>query len=103
MGKCADGEKYQTGHGNSKTDTMPKIDKDTESACNAVIHSLDHVMYPVKLSEMEDDVSDDNDGEIVQGGVTEKKGEDETNEGGADGGNTDKKDEKVTTDYGYFG
>jgi len=43
--------KYQTGNGNTKSNTLPKITDTDVYACNAIIHELDHVMYPVNLKE----------------------------------------------------
>merc|ERR1719491_2873087 len=57
--KCSsDGNhKYQNGNGNTKTGTMPKIATADTMACNGVIHTLDAVMFPVSLSQLEADAS----------------------------------------------
>merc|ERR1712238_74699 len=47
--KCLDDNKYQNGNGNTKTGTM---------ACNGVIHTIDGVMFPVSLSQLEADSSE---------------------------------------------
>merc|ERR1712238_430127 len=51
--------KYQNGNGNTKSGTMPEIKTVDHLACNGVIHTLDAVMFPVSLSELEVDDSDD--------------------------------------------
>merc|ERR1712238_462895 len=51
--KCLDDNKYQKGNGNTKTGTMPKINTVDHMACNGVIHTLDEVMFPVSLSQLE--------------------------------------------------
>merc|ERR1712238_346647 len=58
--KCKGDNKYQNGNGNTKTGTMPEmlIPADT-MACNGVIHTLDEVMFPVSLSQLEADSSSD--------------------------------------------
>merc|ERR1719148_178023 len=54
--KCKnDGKKYQNGNGNTKTGSMPEIDTADHMACNGVIHTLDHVMFPVLLSQLHAD------------------------------------------------
>jgi len=54
--KCKnDGKKYQNGNGNTKTGSMPEIDTADHMACNGVIHPLDHVMFPVLLSQLHAD------------------------------------------------
>jgi len=54
--KCKnDGKKYQNGNGNTKTGSMPEIDTADHMACNGVIHTLDHVMFPVSLSQLHAD------------------------------------------------
>jgi len=56
--KCmGDNKKYQNGNGNTKTGTMPEIDSVDTMACNGVIHTLDYVMFPVSLSQLETDSS----------------------------------------------
>ena len=61
--KCKnDGKKYQNGNGNTKTGSMPEIDTADHMACNGVIHTLDHVMFPVSLSQLHD--ADDNTAEM---------------------------------------
>merc|ERR1719162_1592585 len=45
--------KYQNGNGNTKSGTMPEIKTVDHLACNGVIHTLDAVMFPVSLSELE--------------------------------------------------
>jgi uncharacterized surface protein with fasciclin (FAS1) repeats len=44
--------KFQTGNGNTKQGSLPKIVDSDIHACNGIIHVLDHVMYPVALSEL---------------------------------------------------
>jgi len=53
--KCgSDGnKKYQNGNGNTKTGTLPEINTVDHMACNGVIHTLDEVMFPVSLSQLE--------------------------------------------------
>merc|ERR1712238_187947 len=54
--KCKnDGKKYQNRNGNTKTGSMPEIDTADHMACNGVIHPLDHVMFPVLLSQLHAD------------------------------------------------
>merc|ERR1712194_292688 len=53
--KNGDGKKYQNGNGNTKTGSMPEIDTADHMACNGVIHTLDHVMFPVSLSQLHAD------------------------------------------------
>jgi len=54
--KCKnDGKKYQNGNGNTKTGSMPEINTADHMACNGVIHTLDHVMFPVSLSQLHAD------------------------------------------------
>jgi len=55
--KCSDDNKYQNGNGNTKTGTMPEIATADILACNGVIHTLDAVMFPVSLSQLETDSS----------------------------------------------
>mmetsp|Transcript_52835 Transcript_52835/g.59056 ORF Transcript_52835/g.59056 Transcript_52835/m.59056 type:complete len:388 (-) Transcript_52835:213-1376(-) len=56
--KCKnDGKKYQNGNGNTKTGSMPEIDTADHMACNGVIHTLDHVMFPVSLSQLHADAA----------------------------------------------
>merc|ERR1719491_1338161 len=55
--KCMGNNKYQNGNGNTKTGTMPKIANTDTRACNGVIHTLDAVMFPVSLSQLEADAS----------------------------------------------
>jgi len=56
--KCGtEGNKYQNGNGNTKTGTMPEIASADIMACNGVIHTLDAVMFPVSLSQLEADAS----------------------------------------------
>jgi len=57
--KCKnDGKKYQNGNGNTKTGSMPEIDTADHMACNGVIHTLDHVMFPVSLAQLHADDAD---------------------------------------------
>jgi len=53
--KNGDGKKYQNGNGNTKTGSMPEIDTADHLACNGVIHTLDHVMFPVSLAQLHAD------------------------------------------------
>merc|ERR1712238_214790 len=55
--KCMGDNKYQNGNGNTKTGTMPEIATADTRACNGVIHTLDAVMFPVSLSQLEADSS----------------------------------------------
>ena len=55
--KCSDDNKYQNGNGNTKTGTLPQIASADTMACNGVIHTLDAVMIPVSLSQLESDSS----------------------------------------------
>jgi len=72
--RCVKGVKYQKGNGNTKHGSLPEISPSKETmACNAIIHSIDHLMFPVHLNEMgepvetskddADDYSDDSVGE----------------------------------------
>merc|ERR1712238_643056 len=72
--KCKGENKYQNGNGNTKTGTMPEIAAVDMMACNAVIHTLDEVMFPVSLSQLEeaDSSSDDSSGDMSN--VTASKG-----------------------------
>merc|ERR1712238_614056 len=71
--KCKGDNKYQNGNGNTKTGTMPEIAAVDMMACNAVIHTLDEVMFPVSLSQLEEaDSSDDSSGDMSN--VTASKG-----------------------------
>merc|ERR1712238_320119 len=71
--KCKGENKYQNGNGNTKTGTMPEIAAVDMMACNAVIHTLDEVMFPVSLSQLEEeDSSDDSSGDMSN--VTASKG-----------------------------
>merc|ERR1712238_165725 len=71
--KCKGENKYQNGNGNTKTGTMPEIAAVDMMACNAVIHTLDEVMFPVSLSQLEEaDSSDDSSGDMTN--VTASKG-----------------------------
>merc|ERR1711865_5527 len=72
--KCKGDNKYQNGNGNTKTGTMPEmlIPADT-MACNGVIHTLDEVMFPVSLSQLEADSSSD-ESEDDMSNVTASKG-----------------------------
>merc|ERR1712238_386273 len=56
--KCSDDNKYQNGNGNTKTGTMPEIASADTLACNGVIHTIDDVMFPVSLSQLEADSSE---------------------------------------------
>merc|ERR1712028_313836 len=57
--KCdAEDHKYQNGNGNTKSGTMPEIKTVDHLACNGVIHTLDAVMFPVSLSELDDSSGD---------------------------------------------
>merc|ERR1712238_393114 len=56
--KCLDDNKYQNGNGNTKTGTMPEIASADTLACNGVIHTIDDVMFPVSLSQLEADSSE---------------------------------------------
>merc|ERR1712238_240472 len=56
--KCSDDNKYQNGNGNTKTGTMPEIASADTLACNGVIHTIDEVMFPVSLSQLEADSSE---------------------------------------------
>jgi uncharacterized surface protein with fasciclin (FAS1) repeats len=49
--KCMEDGKYQTGTGNAMSDGIPKIISMDSMACTAFIHTIDHVMFPVYLSE----------------------------------------------------
>merc|ERR1712238_401263 len=80
--ECKGDNKYQNGNGNTKTGTMPEmlIPADT-MACNGVIHTLDEVMFPVSLSQLEadssSDESEDDDSSLSSGdmsNVTASKG-----------------------------
>jgi len=51
--KCSGDTKYQTGNGNTKTGSLPEILSADQMACNGVIHTLDHVMFPVSLRQLE--------------------------------------------------
>merc|ERR1712161_117893 len=63
--KCMDDNKYQNGNGNTKSGTMPEIKTVDHLACNGVIHTLDAVMFPVSLSELEaESSSDDSSGDV---------------------------------------
>merc|ERR1712238_610204 len=55
--KCMGDNKYQNGNGNTKTGTMPEIASVDTMACNGVIHTIDAVMFPVSLSQLEADAS----------------------------------------------
>ena len=71
--KCKGENKYQNGNGNTKTGTMPEIAAVDMMACNAVIHTLDEVMFPVSLSQLEEaDSSDDSSGDMSN--ITASKG-----------------------------
>merc|ERR1711865_975907 len=70
--KCKGDNKYQNGNGNTKTGTMPEIAAADMMACNGVIHTLDEVMFPVSLSQLEEDSSDDSSGDMSN--VTASKG-----------------------------
>jgi len=52
--KCTDDNKYQNGNGNTKTGTLPEIATTDTRACNGIIHTLDDVMFPVALSQLEE-------------------------------------------------
>jgi len=56
--KCKNDKKYQNGNGNTKTGSMPEIDTADHMACNGVIHTLDHVMFPVSLAQLHADDAD---------------------------------------------
>merc|ERR1719491_2944674 len=56
--KCSDDNKYQNGNGNTKTGTMPEIATADTMACNGIIHTIDDVMFPVSLSQLEADSSE---------------------------------------------
>jgi len=57
--KCDEGgNKYQKGNGNTKTGSLPKILSADNMACNGVIHTLDYVMFPVSLTQLEDNEGD---------------------------------------------
>ncbi|OEU06893.1 hypothetical protein FRACYDRAFT_252523 [Fragilariopsis cylindrus CCMP1102] len=43
--------KYQNGNGNTKHGSMPKIVTKDVLACNGIIHSINHIMFPVFLKE----------------------------------------------------
>jgi len=58
--KCEGGNKYQKGNGNTKTGSLPKILSADNIACNGVIHTLDYVMFPVSLTQLEDNNEGDN-------------------------------------------
>jgi len=58
--KCEGGNKYQKGNGNTKTGSLPKILSADNMACNGVIHTLDYVMFPVSLTQLEDNNEGDN-------------------------------------------
>ena len=65
--------KFQTGNGNTKQGSLPKIVDSNIQACNGIIHVIDHVMYPVALKELmtQDEGSSskvDEDEDIVQAG-----------------------------------
>ena len=51
--KCEEGGavKYQNGNGNTKHGSMPRVVKKDVAACNAVLFSIDHLMFPVHLEE----------------------------------------------------
>merc|ERR1712238_331352 len=53
--KCTDDKKYQTGNGNTKTNSLPEIVLADNMACNGVVHTLNNVMFPVLLTQLEDD------------------------------------------------
>jgi len=59
--KCEGGNKYQKGNGNTKTGSLPKILSADNMACNGVIHTLDYVMFPVSLTQLEDNNEGDSD------------------------------------------
>ena len=43
-------KKYQNGNGNTKHGTgLPSITSSDQMSCNAMIHTIDHVMLPVYL------------------------------------------------------
>mmetsp|Transcript_57629 Transcript_57629/g.66543 ORF Transcript_57629/g.66543 Transcript_57629/m.66543 type:complete len:260 (-) Transcript_57629:151-930(-) len=48
------GYKYQVGNGNTKHGSLPQILSADTPACNGVVHTLDHVMYPVSLRQLEE-------------------------------------------------
>ena len=52
--KCEGDIKYQKGNGNTKHGSLPKILSTDKMACNGVIHTLDYVMFPVSLTQLED-------------------------------------------------
>jgi len=70
--RCVGGVKYQKGNGNTKQGSVPEISSSGETkACNAIIHSINHLMYPAHYREMgeplevetsKDDTDDDDDG-----------------------------------------
>merc|ERR1711865_132681 len=74
--KCdAEDHKYQNGNGNTKSGTMPEIKTVDHLACNGVIHTLDEVMFPVSLSQLEveaESESSDDSGDMSN--VTASKG-----------------------------
>merc|ERR1712238_467360 len=55
--KCTGDTKYQTGNGNTKTGSLPEILAVDTMACNGVVHTLDAVMFPVSLTQLEADAS----------------------------------------------
>merc|ERR1719491_474980 len=65
--KCSDDNKYQNGNGNTKAGTMPEIASADTLACNGVIHTIDEVMFPVSLSQLEADSSSDSDDSLLSG------------------------------------
>jgi uncharacterized surface protein with fasciclin (FAS1) repeats len=49
--KCTKDGKYQKGTGNERWGSLPRISSIDYMACTAVIHTIDHVMFPVYLSQ----------------------------------------------------
>merc|ERR1712238_462128 len=68
--KCLDDNKYQNGNGNTKAGTMPEIASADSLACNGVIHTIDDVMFPVSLSQLEADSSSDSDDSLLSGDMS---------------------------------
>ena len=72
--KCTGDNKYQNGNGNTKTMTMPEINTVDHMACNGVIHTLDEVMFPVSLSQLEAESSSSLSSSDNMSNVTASKG-----------------------------
>ena len=88
--------KYQNGNGNTKHGSMPKILTKDVVACNGIIHSINHIMFPVYLKEYRGiALQPSEDDDIVVGDDGDDDDDDDDDDDGDDDDDDDDDDDGV--------